>query len=132
MNNHLFDLHVSTLPSFNRDKYLLSYFLTYRLDKLKGRCLKFTLFITYQLKDITLANKNQLSGNLVILALILTSMSESARCSRVPVWSEDGHRLQNQASIRRQFLQSPVQSAVNLSKLCCLISHMSTHPDVLW
>ena len=30
----------------------------------------------------------QLSVNLVILALILTSMSESARRSRVPVWSE--------------------------------------------
>ena len=98
---------IKCLPALNRDTYLFSYFLTYRLDKLKGRCLKFTLFITYQLKDITLANKNQLSVNLVILALILTSMSESARRSRVPVWSEDGHRLQNQASIRRQSFCSP-------------------------
>ena len=38
---------------------------------------------------------------LIILALNLASMSESARPSRVPVWSEYGHSLQNQASIQR-------------------------------
>ena len=45
--------------------------------------------------------------NLIVLALSLASMSESARRSRVPVWSEDGHRLQNQASIRGKVFAVP-------------------------
>ena len=76
-----------------------------------------------------LCNKNQLSVNLIILALSFTSMSESARRSRVPVWSEDDHRLQNQASIRRLSFCSS-QSNLQLSKICCL-SYMSTYIDRL-
>ena len=68
------------------------------------------------LLHIALANKNQPSVNLIILALSLTSMSESARHSRVPVWSEDGYRLQNQARFRRQRCCSP-HSMLQLSEV---------------
>ena len=61
---------------------------------------KFIKFLSLDVMFILEANKNQLSVNLLILAFSLASMSESAGCSRVPVCSEYGHRLQNQASIR--------------------------------